>query len=49
MPEISLFLFDVEYLFKLFPKLDKKLHESISDYETQAEEAMAENRIKLFQ
>lgn len=49
MPEISLFLFDVEYLFKLFPKFDKNLKKNIADYEAKAEEAMAENRIKLFQ
>lgn len=48
MPEISLFLFDLEQLFKLFPREDKQLKDKILEYEQQTQETMAENRIKLF-
>ncbi len=48
MPEISLFLFDLEQLFKLFPKEDRQLKDKILEYEQQTQETMAENRIKLF-
>lgn len=33
MPEISLCLFDLEQLFKLFPKHDKELRRKILEYE----------------
>lgn len=48
MPEISLFLFDLEQLFKLFPKGDRQLRDKILEYEQKTQEDMAENRIKLF-
>lgn len=48
MPEISLFLFDLEQLFKLFPKQDYELKDKILDYEQKTHENMAENRMKLF-
>ncbi len=48
MPEISLFLFDLEQLFKLFPKQDRQLRDKILEYEQKTKEDMAENRVKLF-
>lgn len=48
MPEISLCLFDLEQLFKLFPKEDKELRKKILEYENKAQEDMAENRYRLF-
>jgi hypothetical protein len=48
MPEISLFLFDLEQLFKLFPKQDGQLKDKIQEYEQKTQEDMAEIRIKLF-
>ena len=48
MPEISLFLFDLEQLFKLFPKEDRQLRDKILEYEQKTQEDMAENRVKLF-
>ena len=48
MPEISLFFFDLEQLFKLFPKEDRQLKDKILEYEQKTHEDMAENRIKLF-
>lgn len=48
MPEISLFLFDLEQLFKLFPKRDRQLGDKIQEYEQQTQQDMAENRLKLF-
>ena len=49
MPEISFFLFDLTQLFKLFPKENSEIKEQILNYEKQAEENMAENRLKLFE
>lgn len=48
MPEISLFLFDLEQLFKLFPKEDKDLNEKFLEYEINAFEQMAKIRVNLF-
>lgn len=48
MPEISLCIFDLEHLFKLFPKQDKALRQKILDYEQKTQEDMAKNRLKLF-
>ncbi len=48
MPEISLCLFDLEHLFKLFPKEDKELRQRVLDYERKTQEDMAENRYRLF-
>ena len=48
MPEISLFLFDLEHLFKLFPKQNFQLKDIISEYELKTQEDMSENRVKLF-
>ena len=48
MPEISLFLFDLEQLFKLFPKEDRQLRDKILEYEQKTQKDMAENRVKLF-
>ena len=48
MPEISMFLFDLNMLFKLFPKEDKEFRQKIEEYEQQAQVDMAQNRIKLF-
>ncbi|MBQ8668487.1 hypothetical protein IJ472_01810 [bacterium] len=48
MPEISLFLFDLEQLMKLFPKQDRQLRDKILEYEQKTQEDMAQNRIKLF-
>jgi len=48
MPEISLFLFDLEHLFKLFPKEDKELNQKVYEYELKAFETMASIRLKLF-
>lgn len=48
MPEISLCLFDLKQLLKLFPKQDKDLRQKIIDYEQKTQENMAENRLNLF-
>ena len=48
MPEISLCLFDLKQLLRLFPKQDKELRRKILDYEQKAQENMAENRLNLF-
>lgn len=48
MPEISLCIFDLKQLFKLFPKQDKELRQKIIDYEQKTQEDMARNRLNLF-
>lgn len=48
MPEISFCLFDLGKLFELLPKENKELKAKIAEYETNAQEAMAQNRMKLF-
>lgn len=48
MPEISIMLFDLSQLFRLFPKEDKEFNEQIKKYEQEVEENMAQNRLKLF-
>ncbi len=48
MPEISMFLFDLKQLFKLFPKEDKELQRKIQEYEQQTQADMAQNRLNLF-
>ena len=48
MPEISLCLFDLKQLLRLFPKQDKELRRKILDYEQKDQENMAENRLNLF-
>ena len=48
MPEISLCVFDLKQLLKLFPKENKELRQKILDYEQKAQEDMAKNRMKLF-
>ncbi len=48
MPEISMFLFDLNMLFKLFPKEDREFKQKIEEYEQQTQVDMAQNRIKLF-
>ena len=48
MPEISLFLFDLDQLFRLIPKRDRQLEDKIQEYEHQTQQDMAENRLKLF-
>lgn len=48
MPEISMFLFDLKQLFKLFPKEDKELQRKIHEYEQQTQADMAQNRLNLF-
>ena len=48
MPEITLCLFDLEQLFKLFPKPDKELNKKLLEYEQKAQENMAQIRLNLF-
>ena len=48
MPEISFCLFDLEQLFKLFPKRDKEFEQKVEEYEQQAQENMAQIRLRLF-
>lgn len=48
MPEISLCLFDLKQILKLFPKEDRTLREKILEYEQKAREDMAYNRWNLF-
>ncbi len=48
MPEISFCLFDLEQLFKLFPKRDKEFEQKVDEYEQQAQENMAQIRLRLF-
>lgn len=49
MPEISFCLFDLGYLFKLFPKTDNEFNEKLRDFETTAEAQMEKNRSNLFE
>ena len=44
MPEISFCLFDMKYLFKLFPKKNEELNDNLKDFENKFEGEMAENR-----
>ncbi len=49
MPEISFCLFDLKQLFSVFfPKHDREYERKIDEYERQAQENMAEIRMKLF-
>lgn len=48
MPEISFMLFDLQQLFRLFPKSDREINEQIKKYEQDLEENMAQNRLRLF-
>ncbi len=48
MPEISFCLFDLNQLFKLFPKEDKDLAKKLQNYELKVKDDMAENRYRLF-
>lgn len=48
MPEISFCLFDLRYLFKLFPKSDCEFDEKLKNFENSIEEEMVQNRNKLF-
>ena len=48
MPEISFLLFDLEHLFKLFPKENKELKQQIEKYELEIEQNMEQNRLNLF-
>ena len=43
-----MFLFDLNMLFKLFPKEDREFKQKIEEYEQQTQVDMAQNRIKLF-
>ncbi len=45
MPEISIFFFDLEQLFKLFPR---KVEEKIEEFEQKMQEDMEINRARLF-
>ncbi len=49
MPEISFCLFDLGFLFKLFPKADGTFRESLKNFESSTEAEMAKNRSKLFE
>ncbi len=49
MPEINFCLFDLNYLFKLFPKADGEFMDNFARFEQATEEQMAENRYKLFE
>jgi len=48
MPEISICVFDLKFLFKLFPKTDTEYQRKLSEYEKQTQEIMAQNRSRLF-
>ena len=48
MPEINVCLFDLYYLFKLFPFGENDLDQDIEDYETKTQEDMAQIRVNLF-
>lgn len=49
MPEICFCLFDMKYLFKLFPKKNEELNDNLKDFENKFEGEMAENRARLFE
>ena len=49
MPEISFCIFDLCFLFKLFPKNDSKFNKTLKDFESSTEAEMAKNRSKLFE
>lgn len=48
MPEINVCLFDLYYLFKLFPFADNDLNKDLKEYEHNTQEEMAQIRINLF-
>lgn len=48
MPEISFFFFDLEQLFKLFPKCDTSQDKGVTEYENEAQENMVQIRMNLF-
>lgn len=48
MPEISFCFFDLKFLFRLFPKTDSDIRCEFAEYEQKAEQAMAQNRERLF-
>jgi hypothetical protein len=48
MPEINVCLFDLVFLFKLFPKRENSPEYEITDYEEDAQKNMAQIRLNLF-
>ncbi len=48
MPEIYELFFGLGELLKLFPKQDKEFAQKLEEFEEQAQEDMAYNRLKLF-
>ena len=48
MPEITFVFFDLEQLFKLFPKCDKSQYKDVTEYENEAQENMVQIRTNLF-
>lgn len=48
MPEIDFMLFDLSYLWKLFPKCENDIERNVLDYEEDAKVCMAQIRLNLF-
>lgn len=48
MPEIYELFFGFGELLRLFPKQDRELAQKLEEFEAQAQEDMAYNRLKLF-
>ena len=48
MPEIYELFFGLGELLRLFPKQDKEFAQKLEEFEEQAQEDMAYNRLKLF-
>ncbi len=48
MPEIYEMFYGLSHLFRLFAKVDRDFNQKLEEFELQAQEEMAYNRLKLF-
>lgn len=48
MPEIYEMFYGLSHLFRLFAKVDRDFNQKLEEFELQAQEEMAYNRLKLY-
>jgi len=48
MPELDVMMFDLYYLFKLFPPEDKEFNKALEEYERNTDYEMYQIRLNLF-
>lgn len=48
MPELNVMMFDLYYLFKIFPHEDKEFNEALAEYERNTNDEMYQIRLNLF-